>query len=38
MDEAWSKRTTISNLEQCFDNTKANLFNSGLVIDHKVRN
>jgi hypothetical protein len=33
MEEARSKWTTVNNLEQCFDDVKADLINSGLVID-----
>ena len=37
MEEARSKWTTVNNLEQWFDDVKADLFNSGLVIDREVR-
>jgi hypothetical protein len=37
MDEGRSKWTTVSNLEQWFDDVKVDLINSGLVIDREVR-
>ena len=37
MEEARSKWTTVNNLEQWFDDAKADLINSGLVIDREVR-
>ncbi len=37
MEEARSKWSTINNLEQWFDDMKADLINSGLVIDREVR-
>ena len=37
MEEARSKWTTVNNLEQWFDDVKADLINSGLVIDREVR-
>ena len=37
MDEARSKWTTVNNLHQWFDDSKADLIKSGLVIDREVR-
>ena len=37
MDEARSKWTTVNNLQQWFDDSKADLIKSGLVIDREVR-
>ena len=37
MEEARSKWTTVNNLEQWFDDAKADSVNSGLVIDREVR-
>ena len=37
MEEARSKWTTVKNLEQWIDNVKADLINSGLVIDREVK-
>jgi hypothetical protein len=37
MDEGRSKWTTVSNLEQWFEDVKVGLINSGLVIDREVR-
>ena len=37
MEEVRSKLTTVNNLEQWFDDAKADLIKTGLVLDHKVR-